>query len=372
MSFQNFFIISLVIKKGVVAIKRNTIIGLVLSGVMFFNGQAFAAQSAENIEYVPASAPVMIQNKITLTGEEINRDSKLIDAEVTIPKISGLRDEQWQEQLNSAIKNLALKDINNLEHDAQEFAAEAEKNGWKFRPYPLVINYELKSNDRILSFVVNTYYSYGNSGYVRVDSYNIDTVHNKLLKLKDLFKPDADYKTAINSEIKKQIELQKKQGVYYFEGEEGFKTISDYQSFYLDGTNLVMVFPKYSIAPGYIGTPEFEIPLTVLDDIMQDVKVSDETHLQTVPLRTAAEKLGYTVKWHSDRNIELIKDNQQIKIKVGENSCVFAQEESFDLEAAPELKNNTVYVPLSFVENILKAKVTVDQNNEVNTTADIK
>ncbi len=45
----------------------------------------------------------------------------------------------------------------------------------------------------------------------------------------------------------------------YFEGEEGFKSIKDDQSFYInESKNLVIVFQMYDIAPRSSGYPEFE------------------------------------------------------------------------------------------------------------------
>lgn len=84
----------------------------------------------------------------------------------------------------------------------------------------------------------------GANGITRVDSYNIDTNQSKRIELKDLFETDADYKNVLNKEIAAQIAAQSKQeNKSYFEGEDGFKTVSEFQDYYLEDSNLVIVFP---------------------------------------------------------------------------------------------------------------------------------
>ena len=47
-------------------------------------------------------------------------------------------------------------------------------------------------------------------------------------------------------------------------GTEEFERIADDQSFYFDDKgDLVIVFEKYDVAPGYMGCPEFPIPTAV-------------------------------------------------------------------------------------------------------------
>src|SRR5699024_7795765 len=59
----------------------------------------------------------------------------------------------------------------------------------------------------------------------------------------------------------------------YFEGEEGFKSIKDDQSFYInESKNLVIAFQMYDIAPRSSGYPEFEIPKENIVHILKEVE----------------------------------------------------------------------------------------------------
>jgi hypothetical protein len=194
----------------------------------------------------------------------------------------------------------------------EEYAQEAKKNGWEVRPYQLFVDYDLKANNEaFLSFTI-TYYTYtgGANGMTVVGCFNIDKKTNKPIRLEDLFPQGADFKTKINNEIVKQIELRSKdKEEMFFGGDTGFKSIKDSQGFYLKDNDIVIVFPKYEIAPGFMGTPEFAINLAELKDglaLKDETKIvvegleiktviNQENQTVMIPLRLTGEKLGYAV-----------------------------------------------------------------------------
>lgn len=70
------------------------------------------------------------------------------------------------------------------------------------------------------------------------------------------------YVELVNAQINQQIkERQGIEGEVFFTQEEGgFETISEEQNFYINSAgNVVIVFEKYEIAPGFMGNVEFEI-----------------------------------------------------------------------------------------------------------------
>ena len=94
-----------------------------------------------------------------------------------------------------------------------------------------------------------------------------------------------DYKKIISDEIIKQMREQMKENgdeVQYFLddseiSEWNFKGITDDANFYFnEKNNLVFVFDKYEVAPGYMGVCEFEIPSDVTKDILKDCYKSME------------------------------------------------------------------------------------------------
>ncbi len=90
--------------------------------------------------------------------------------------------------------------------------------------------------------------------------YNIDLETGKELTLLDLLGPD--FKAIVNQSVKDQMKqrMQADPDAYYFEDDLAFTTISDDQGFYVnEAGHVVVVFPKYEVAPGYMGIQEFEI-----------------------------------------------------------------------------------------------------------------
>ncbi|MFM1653311.1 copper amine oxidase N-terminal domain-containing protein [Brevibacillus sp. B_LB10_24] len=78
-----------------------------------------------------------------------------------------------------------------------------------------------------------------------------------------------------------------------------------------------------------------------------------------VPLRAIAEELGYKLTWNPEtQGTELVKGNQWFLIKIGEDQYNIARM-NVTLGTAPELKDDKTYVPLKFVQDVLKENVTV-------------
>ena len=108
------------------------------------------------------------------------------------------------------------------------------------------------------------------SGYEFSRFYHIDKVGDRVVTLKDLFREDADYVTALSDEVRRQMEEQMAENaeVSYFP--EEFTAIDPEQNFYwaADGS-LVLVFDEYTIAPGSMGMPEFTIPADVYENLLK-------------------------------------------------------------------------------------------------------
>ena len=141
-------------------------------------------------------------------------------------------------------------------------------NGSIYGKYHIRIDYEVKHNkDNILSFILIKEEGLNTSSKdIYTYNYNLET--EKEIKLEDIL--GKDYKKIVDEQIYKKIEEQEKsdENIRYFHpddeyirGEDNyFHGISENQSFYINKNgNPVIIFDKYSIAAGYMGTPEFEI-----------------------------------------------------------------------------------------------------------------
>lgn len=238
-------------------------VGVVAATVAISTGMLFAGVNlnktfAQNVGDVPVIGKIAklftFRNYKFYTGT--------LNGDIEIPAVDKLKDENSKKSINDEINKRVQEKIKEAKENAEEYKKAFLETGGKeedFQPLDVKVGYELKcSNEKILSFIVYEYQSLA-SAYSEIYYYNIDLKNDKMITLKDML--GKDYKDICNKIIRKQIEERKKNpNNIFFDGESGFNGIKDKQKFYInkDG-KVVIVFDKYEIAPGYMGSPEFVI-----------------------------------------------------------------------------------------------------------------
>lgn len=143
------------------------------------------------------------------------------------------------------------------------FATGGTEEEWGNREMDVIIDYSVtRQTDTQVSFVVTLAEGWVAS-YEERYYYNLDLSEDRAITLRDLL--GEDWIQRCNDAISAQIaaSVDEEGFSFFFAPEEGgFTTVDESTSFYLqeDGTPVV-VFPKYAIAAGAAGWPEFEIPL---------------------------------------------------------------------------------------------------------------
>lgn len=109
--------------------------------------------------------------------------------------------------------------------------------------------------------------------------------------------------------------------------------------------------------------------ITVMDKIVvngEEMELEHEMYKTDegdymIALRPIGEALGYEVTWNNeDRSAELTKGAQWTKITIGEDNYNFAKM-IVKLGKAPEIKDSKTYVPVEFLEEVLKLDVEVNE-----------
>ena len=116
------------------------------------------------------------------------------------------------------------------------------------------------------------------SGTQMVKIYHIDKQTGEMIDLGGLFKEGADYVTAVSENIKKQMKERMAADeslVYWVDNEDmaewNFESIKEDNTFYVnENGKLTIVFDEYQVAPGYMGSVEFEIPTEIVQDLVQE------------------------------------------------------------------------------------------------------
>lgn len=225
--------------------------------IFFVNVNPSFAQQMYDIPVIGDIAKVF-----TVKEYHENDDLKLINAK--IPAIQNTGNTDLEQRINYEIMTKMNDALKEAEDRAAEYKDAVIATGGEEKDYVPVniqVDYEIKySVDDIISFVIYKSETLA-SAYTETFFYNIDIETGKNLNLKDLL--GENYKDIVNEAIYNEIEERSKDSdnSYFTADEGGFAGITDeFQDFYINSSGkIVIVFPKYAIAPGYMGVQEFEI-----------------------------------------------------------------------------------------------------------------
>ncbi|MBC5737050.1 DUF3298 and DUF4163 domain-containing protein [Lawsonibacter faecis] len=200
---------------------------------------------------------------VTVTQYAIEDKDHLID--VRLPALENTGNTDLEQRINLEIQTR----INGVLAEAEDRARQTREaymatGGVEedFIPIIISVDYEIKcQNERCLSFILTKTETIA-SAYTEIYCYNIDLETGKELTLQDVLGPG--YREIANAAVRTEIDRRiREEGAGYFDGTdgvEGFQSVTDGQLFYInEGGNPVVLFEKYEIAPGYMGTQEFEI-----------------------------------------------------------------------------------------------------------------
>lgn len=211
-----------------------------------------------NIAYAMEQIPVIGKVVHVITIRNYHYSDPYHDLDVEVPSLDIEDDESNADEIiNKNVEDLTNKLMNQFYDDIEEFGVSR---------FSLNIDYDVITNTEdwfTLRIRISTCAASGDTTY---EFYHIDKRNDKIIYLSDLFKENTPYQKTISTEVKHQMKEQMKadEGITYWldsEYEEwDFTNIDKDQNFYFaDNGNLVIVFDKYEVGPGSIGTPKFEI-----------------------------------------------------------------------------------------------------------------
>lgn len=209
--------------------------------------------------------PVLGRIAQVLTFAEYERQGENETLIVRQPKLSNTGNTELEKRINLEIQRKIDALVKTFQEQAEQAKQLYLENGGDEDEYMIPeinIDYRLHCNNgSVVSFVLiksETHASYYEEQYY----YNIDLETGKELTLRDLLGPN--YKEIVRQRVRQQIEERKEKDpdAYFYSEEElaSFGMTLDDPGFYLNEKgNVVVVYPKYEIAPGYMGIQEFEI-----------------------------------------------------------------------------------------------------------------
>lgn len=208
--------------------------------------------------------PIIGDMAKVFTIKEVNEEdkTKLINAKV--PALENTGNTELEKRINYEIMlkmNEILEEAEKRAAEYKEAVIETGGNEYDYQPINIQIDYKVGySNDKVVSFMISKSETLANA-YTEIYFYNVDIETGKKLNLRDIL--GKEYKQIVDTTIYKEIEERSKNpdNIYFTADEGGFEGIeNEYQDFYINSDGkVVIVFEKYKIAPGYMGTQEFVI-----------------------------------------------------------------------------------------------------------------
>ena len=193
------------------------------------------------------------------------------DSTAMVSSYEAASDTSFTDKVNAEIEAIVDDFTNEAKAEFEEykeafFATGGTEEEWGGRQMDIIVDYDVKyQQSPILSLELTTA-----KGWVAASEerhyYNLNVLDGTELKLSDLL--GEDYIVICNAEIDRQIKEQiaNDPSLSYFGygdnelTDAGFKTIDENTDFYINSDGqVVVVFPEYSIAPGYMGFREFTV-----------------------------------------------------------------------------------------------------------------
>lgn len=236
------------------------------------------ANSGAAIAHAMAKIPVIgaIAEVVTFREYESTDNNNNMEADIKIPEVSvknedGTVNEETTQKINKSIQEYTDEIIAQYEADVKA-AGEGEGHMNVELDYSVITD-----SDRLFSIRFDQLLVMA-SGTQMVKIYHIDKQTGEMIGLDGLFRDGADYITVLSENIKEQMKERMATDeslVYWVDNEDmsewNFESIKEDNTFYVnENGKLTIVFDEYEVAPGYMGSVEFEIPTEIIQDLVQE------------------------------------------------------------------------------------------------------
>ena len=216
---------------------------------------------AQALEPIPVIGDIV--RVVTIRNFFYSDDKHEMD--IDVPKIEG--DNDAAENINQDINQLTETLVEQFYEDVELIGEEGHSS--------IYLDYETVTNtDTWFTLKIRVHEAAGSSNtYYRF--YHIDKRTNEIVKLGDLARDNSFYDVLVK-EIKRQMKLQMENDssvVYWLDdsiiGKDYVSLTENHNFYWNDNGDLVIIFDKYEVCPGAMGTPEFVIDKGVFRDILK-------------------------------------------------------------------------------------------------------
>jgi hypothetical protein len=227
---------------------------------------------AETLERVPVLGSVVR----VLTLASYRMEEQGVSARIDIAQITGLENKALEEAINAELLADGQALIDQFTRDVADLRArfgEQETIRMAIETY-----YQVRcSNEDVFSLQVEFFWAAGGSNTF-FKFYNVNQRTGELITLDSLFADGSDYLATINDYLIAQMKAETREdgkSIYWVNDDDAemdrFTGIDADHNFYInEAGRLVIAFDKYEVAPGFVGTPEYEIPTELIAGLLAE------------------------------------------------------------------------------------------------------
>ena len=217
---------------------------------------------AQTLEQIPVIGDIV---RVVTIRNYFYADDKH-EMNIDVPQIEG-EDSEAVDYINKDVSELTTALVNQFYKDLEITG----NNGYG----SIHVDYEATTNtDRWFTLKLSVSETSASSN-TYFEFYHIDKKQGKIVELGDLFNTDK-FSDILVAEIKMQMQEQmaNDENISYWINNSGigeeFATVSaDHNFYWNENGDLVIIFDKYEVGPGSMGTPEFVIGRDVIKDILK-------------------------------------------------------------------------------------------------------
>ena len=212
------------------------------------------------------------QIKMETVSEYVD-DSDTFTADIVIPQVSGMSDQEEEDAINTKLEQTGNDLIAQYKSDLQDVLETYGKGEGPH--FASLFSYDLVAeSDNAISYSTTITHISASAG-LDTEFFVFDKDTGTRVTLNDIFDHNPNYMANLKAYLLEEIEIRRtKEDTPFWEGSEldtGFENIEARNRYYLDQDgNLVIYFEKYDIAPGAWGPIMFTIPEEVFDKINGD------------------------------------------------------------------------------------------------------
>ncbi len=203
-------------------------------------------------------------NTMVLTEEMKYEGVTVLNYRIEYPEFVADNYPKSIKTVNQFYKSNALALQNNFRTKLYQMAVDQYlddiNNGFPVRVFEALQTFALTYNQAciISSYFDNYQYTGGAHGLTNRTSQTWNLRTGRILKLRELYKCSANYKTYIKNKIIEQI--KENPDIYFENYEELVDQTFNVNSFYVTPSGVVVYFQQYDIAPYASGIREFLLP----------------------------------------------------------------------------------------------------------------